>query len=199
MLIISIGGGSASGKTTLAKELHASCLNSFLLSQDHYTKDVSHLTIDEISEYNFDHPEAVHGNILEQNISELFEFGVTKLPEYDFITAKCELFKKEVFKPDILIVEGIFALHFEKVREISHIKVFVDAAEDVRLSRRVKRDQIERGNTEEQIIDRFLKFVKPAHDLFIEPQKEYCDIIIDSFEMEEGLKSILAKIKELKK
>jgi uridine kinase len=198
MKIISISGGSASGKTTLAKILNKEISNSFLLSQDHYTKDVSHLNDDELSKYNFDVPSAIHGDILIENIKELIKSGRTKIPEYDFETSSCKLFHKEIIKPQILIIEGIFSLHFEEIRKLSNLKLFVFAEESIRLERRIKRDILERGDTKEEILDRFYRFVKPGHDEFIEPQKFFCDLIIDSKDLEKEMKNLKNKINNLK-
>jgi uridine kinase len=197
MIIISISGGSASGKTTFAKELHQNLKNSFLLSQDNYTKDVSHLSLKEIEEYDFDQPDSIHSEELINNIKELKLKGKTKIPEYDFISAKCKLKEIEIKKPQYLILEGIFSLHFKEIINLSNLKIFIHAEEETRYERRLKRDVKERGNTEKEIRNRFINFVKPSHDNYIEPQKNVCDFIIDSDEMKTHINKMIEEIKKI--
>jgi uridine kinase len=179
MIIVLISGGSASGKTTFAKLLNKSLKNSVLLSQDHYYKDVSHLKQSEIETYDFDHPDAVLLDKLIDNIIELDEKNITYSPFYNFNDGSVIDNHTKITKPDFLIIEGIFSLHKKELRDLSHVSFFINVDADIRLSRRILRDIKERGDNVETIINRYLSFVKPCHDNFIQKQIEYADLIID--------------------
>lgn len=194
MFIINITGGSASGKTTFSKMLSENLEESFVLSQDLYFKDVSHLSQKEKMNYNFDMPESVYLEHLYKNIIELIENGETKIPKYDFVTAKCELEHILIEKPKYLIIEGIFSLYNPLIFSLSNLKVFIHSEEETRYKRRLNRDKRERGYNEEEIYNSFFKYSKPAYDTYINPLKEKCDYIVEENNFNDIIKDIIEKL-----
>ena len=179
--LIAIAGGTGSGKSSLAESL----FNYFeptksvkILREDDYYKDQSHLTYEERCKTNYDHPFAYDTDLLKQHLTQLLDGKAIEKPIYDF-TVHNRSDKTEIVEPcDVIIYEGLFALHHESIRELEDIKIFIETDDDIRFIRRLKRDIVERERTMESVIDQYLTTVKPMHDQFIEPSKRYADVII---------------------
>jgi len=174
MLIIGIAGGTGSGKTTVVNQIVNELPKNEVgvISQDSYYNDLSHLTLEERKKTNFDHPQSIDFNLLEKHLS------ILKQPTYSFL--ECNRTTKTIHTQPrkVMIVEGILILTNLKIRELFDIKIFVHADSDERLIRRLKRDINERGWALEETLDSYQKTIKPMHNEFIEPSKEYADIII---------------------
>lgn len=178
--LILIGGGSAAGKTMLAEMIRENFAGNdvTILSQDNYYKDLSHLPEEEIKSYNFDHPNAIDHSELIRDIRSFLANRETAVPQYDFITharKRDHLLKRPT---EIIILEGIFALHYDQLADIADLRIFVDTDEDIRLIRRLKRDTNERGFTMNSVLEQYMNTVKPMHHSFVEPTKRNADIII---------------------
>ncbi|WP_179351957.1 uridine kinase [Winogradskyella vidalii] len=180
MLIIGIGGGTGCGKTTVVntilKELPEGQVG--VISQDSYYKDTSHLSFEERVKINFDHPRSIDFELLEQHLTELKEGKSINQPVYSFVKHN-RTGDIIVTKPrKVMIVEGILILSHPEIRDLFDIKIFVHADSDERLIRRLKRDITERGRDINEVLQRYKTTLKPMHQQFIEPMKEYADIII---------------------
>lgn len=180
MLIIGIAGGTGCGKTTVVNQI----LNELpegevgVISQDSYYKDTSHLTYEERVNINFDHPRSIDFDLLVEHLKDLKEGKSIEQPVYSFVkhnrTGDTILTKPR----KVMIVEGILILSKRKLREMFDIKIFVHADSDERLIRRLKRDISERGRDLDEVLNRYQNTLKPMHEQFIEPMKEYADLII---------------------
>ncbi|UKS54054.1 uridine kinase [Mycoplasma feriruminatoris] len=179
--IILIAGGSASGKTTIASKIANEILKDKSvehISMDNYYKDFSSLTFEQRNQINFDHPNSIDIDLLIKDLKQLLKRQDIFVPTYDF-TKHIRTDKEKLVKAsDVIIVDGIFSLHFEKLRELGDIKIFVKTPDDLRFIRRLVRDIKERNRTIESVIDQYLTDVKPMHDLFIEQTIDYADIVI---------------------
>ncbi|AJS60604.1 uridine kinase [Paenibacillus sp. IHBB 10380] len=181
MLIIGIAGGTGSGKTTVARSVidRLGSGKVTFISQDNYYKDQSYLSMTERESINYDHPFAFDNELLIEHLKTLKEGHTAHAPVYDFtVHARSTVDTVELVPNHIVILEGLHVLSDEKLRNLLHIKVFVDTDPDVRILRRVLRDIEERGRTIQSIHQQYLKTVKPMHDAFIEPSKKYADLII---------------------
>jgi len=181
MLIIGIAGGTGSGKTTVARSVIEQLGSDKVtfISQDNYYKDQSHLTMDERQLTNYDHPFAFDNELLIEHLTLLNSGQAAYAPVYDFTQHTRSASDTVHLKPNrIAIVEGLFVLYDEKLRNLLNIKVFVDTDSDVSLLRRVLRDIEERGRSIHSIHQQYLATVKPMHEAFIEPSKKYADLII---------------------
>jgi len=180
MLIIGIAGGTGSGKTTVVNQITAqlSTLEVGVISQDSYYNDLSHLTMEERTQVNFDHPSAIDFKLLEKHLKQLKSGKTIQQPHYSFVDHNRTGDVTEVSPTKVLIVEGILIMSDPTLRSLYDIKIFVHADSDERLIRRLKRDTSERGRDPEEVINRYQKNLKPMHDEFIEPTKEFADIII---------------------
>lgn len=180
MLIIGIAGGTGCGKTTVVNQI----LNQLpegevgVISQDSYYKDTSHLSFDERVKINFDHPRSIDFELLESHLKELKKGNDIHQPVYSFIKHNRTGDTILTHPRKVMIVEGILILTNPELRDMFDIKIFVHADSDERLIRRLKRDITERGRDIEEVLSRYQNTLKPMHQQFIEPMKEYADIII---------------------
>ena len=180
MIVIGIGGGSGSGKTTFVNKL----INSLspksvsLISQDAYYKHNPHITEPERKKMNYDHPEAIEWSLLEQHIISLQKGNTVQQPVYSMLTCLRSDQQVTISPNKVLIVEGILILTQPEIRDLMSIKIFIDADADHRLMRVVKRDMEERGRDIDQVMTRYLNTVRPMHEQFIEPSKRFADIIV---------------------
>jgi len=180
MLIIGIAGGTGCGKTTVVNQI----INELpdeevgVVSQDSYYKDLSYMTKEERGQVNFDHPNSIDFDLLINHISQLKKGLPVDIPVYSFVeeTRMDETVHIEPRK--VIIVEGILVLSNPKLRDLFDIKIYVHADSDERLIRRLQRDMKERGHDLEKVLHRYQTNVKPMHNQFIEPTKEFADIII---------------------
>ena len=180
MLVIGIAGGTGSGKTTVVKKI----IEGFgtddvaVLSQDSYYRDNSHLPIEERKELNFDHPKSLEFELLVKHIKELKKGNPINEPIYSYLTCTRSEDTNAIKPRKVIIVEGILVLTDPELRDIFDIKIYVHASADDRLVRVIKRDTIERGRNVYKVLERYHKTVKPMHDQFIEPSKNYADLIL---------------------
>jgi len=179
-IIIGIGGGTGSGKTTVAKEVrkHFPEESVVMLHHDSYYLDRGHLPIPERERINYDHPDSFDNDLLIRHINELKSGQSVEKPIYDFETHTRVSDTITVRPARIVLLEGILVLAEARLRDLMDIKLYVDTDADERFIRRLKRDMVERGRTADQVIEQYLKTVRPMHLQFVEPSKRYADVII---------------------
>lgn len=197
-LIIGIAGGTGSGKTTLARKIQkAIAEHSVLVSQDFYYKDLSDLQPEERDETNFDHPDSLDFQLMGAQIMQLKREDAIHCPQYDFITHTRTSQTKLIEPARVIIVEGILIFAIPDIRNLFDCKIFIDTDDDVRLLRRMERDILERGRDFDSVKNQYLKTVKPMHDAFVEPSKQYADIIVPhGGDNPMALSFILSRLKE---
>ncbi|MCG2431336.1 uridine kinase [Aequorivita xiaoshiensis] len=180
MLIIGIAGGTGCGKTTVVDQIVSELPEDevCIISQDSYYHDTSHLTLDERTKINFDHPQAIDFELLVSHLKELRAGNSFEQPVYSFIEHNRTGETITTYPKKVIIVEGILILSDPVIRDMFDIKIFVHADSDERLIRRLKRDIATRGRDLEEVLNRYQTTLKPMHQQFIEPTKEYADIII---------------------
>ncbi len=179
-VVIGVGGGSGSGKTTVVRRIVESLPEDHVtvLEHDRYYRDRSDLRLEERAALNYDHPDALETDLMVQHLAELRAGRTVEVPVYDFARYTRKAATDHVEPRHAIIVEGILIYTDARLRELMDIKVFVDADGDTRFIRRLRRDVAERGRTMESVVDQYLNTVKPMHLEFVEPSKRYADIII---------------------
>lgn len=178
--IIGICGGSGSGKTFLLNQLLSKlpAEKLTLISQDNYYRPYEEQDQDEEGLVNFDHPKSVNLALLTEDMKRIMSGETIQIREYTFNNPAHTGSDIIMAPAPVLILEGLFIYHLEELRELMDLKVFVDAPEYLRLYRRLKRDEIERGYTNASVLRDYERFVAPMYTQFIEPTKKYCDMII---------------------
>jgi len=180
MLILGIGGGTGSGKTTVVHQIveQLPADEVCVISQDSYYNDTSDLPYEERVKINFDHPNSIDFKLLVQHLEELKKGNSFEQPVYSFKEHNRTKETVTTHPKKVIIVEGILILTHPAIRELFDIKIFVHADSDERLIRRLKRDIAERGRDLDEVLSRYQTTLKPMHMQFIEPTKEFADIII---------------------
>ncbi len=180
MLIIGIAGGTGSGKTTVVNQIIEELKHEEVdvISQDSYYQDTSHLTYEQRTKINFDHPKSIDFDLLVSHLKDLRAGKSIQQPVYSFKEHNRTGQTLEIEPRKVIIVEGILILTHPDIREMFDIKIYVHADSDERLIRRLKRDIAERGRDLDEVLNRYQNTLKPMHQQFIEPTKEFADIII---------------------
>ena len=161
---------------------------------DSYYKDLSHINYKKRVEQNFDHPDSIDINLLEKHLKQASKGNKINIPIYDFSNHVRLGETVSISNAKIIIVEGIFALHFSQLRKLYTLKIFMDTPENVRLERRLFRDVKERGRTVKSIMDQYNTTVLAMHNKYVEPSKIFSDLILDG---EDNINNIVNKIEEL--
>lgn len=179
--IIGIAGGTASGKTTIAKKLYEATKEYgtvSLIRMDDYYRRYPYIPVNEHGNKNFDHPDSYETELLIQDLQKLQNGQSIEKPIYDFVIQN-RSDKTEIVEPgNVIIVEGIMTFVNEQLRKCFDIKIFVDTPDDIRFIRRLKRDMVERQRSLDSIVNQYYGSVRPMHRAFVEPSKQYADIII---------------------
>lgn len=179
-IVFGVAGGTASGKTTMARAILDAVGASQVayLPHDAYYRDISHLPFAERTRINYDHPDSLETKLLVKHVKALLSGRTVQVPIYDF-TEHARLVETRPVEPSpIILVEGILIFTKRKLRELMDIKIYVDTDADVRFIRRLQRDIQERGRDWQSIIEQYLTTVRPMHLKFVEPSKRYADVII---------------------
>lgn len=179
-IIIGICGGSASGKTSIARKIQEKFSTSksvAIIREDDYYKDQSNIEFSQRLKTNYDHPFAFDHELLLKHINDLLKRKEISKPIYDFknYTRSNEI--EKITPKDVIIIEGLFVLENLEIRKLLDIKIYVDTEADIRFIRRLLRDVKKRGRTMESVVKQYTETVKIMHDQFIEPSKKYADII----------------------
>lgn len=176
-LLIGIAGGSAGGKTTLAKELIAAAGNRVaILELDRFYHPLGNT--EDCDQANFDEPAALDFKLLQTVLEQLRIHGTATLPIYDFATHSRIGYETLETAP-IIIVEGILVLWDSNIRDLLDFRLYVDAPAELRFQRRMKRDIQDRGRNAASIEQQWHETVRPMHDKYVEPSRQHADQIID--------------------
>lgn len=199
-LLILVGGGSASGKSTVVSEvLEAAGLNDVaIIRHDDYYLDQKDVPLEKRYELNYDHPRSFDNELLFEDLQKLLNYEAIDRPVYDFeaFTRSNKIVHVEPKK--VIIIEGILILENKKIRDLADIKIYVEADDDTRLIRRILRDMKERGRSIESIIQQYETTVKPMYHKYIKPTKRYADVIIPNDQKHDiAVDLIVVKIKTI--
>ena len=177
-LVVGIAGGSASGKTTLARSLDARLGDACaLLPQDLYYHDVAEDWIPP-EHWNYDHPDALDLDLMVRHLRSLKVGVATEVPCYDFGLYRRTGETRTMPPAGIVIVEGTLVLFHAPLRDLCDIRVFIEAPDDIRFIRRLRRDTLERGRDMETVIRQYTGWNRPMHQRFVQPSREHAQIIL---------------------
>ncbi|XP_011502942.1 PREDICTED: probable uridine-cytidine kinase isoform X2 [Ceratosolen solmsi marchali] len=188
--LIGVSGGTASGKSTVCKRIMEKLgqvdkdhteRQVVCISQDSFYRDLT--PVEKIKaekgQYNFDHPDAFDNDLILQTLKDILLGNKCEIPAYDYRTNS--LIKDQIttiYPADVVLFEGILVFYFPKIRDLFHMKLFVDTDSDTRLARRVPRDINERGRDLDYVLNQYMNYVKPAFEEFCLPTKKFADVII---------------------
>lgn len=195
--IIGVAGPSCSGKSEIARCLieELSEMNPVILSLDSYYHDLSPLDPEERKHRNFDVPEALDHVLLREQLMALANGSAIEKPVYDFATHTRSPQSERIVPGETVIIEGLFALYWEKIRELFHTSVFVTLHDHVCLSRRIERDTKERGRSRESVLSQYTETVRPMNEKYILATKTFADIVVNGEDpLEQSTALIMAHI-----
>ena len=189
--LIGIAGPSGAGKSFLARHLK-SALEAEVLELDRYYRDLSHLLPAERARVNFDAPEALEHELLIEQVAGLRSGEAVQLPLYDF-TTHTRTARTELLQPsEVIIVEGLFTLHWPGLRELLGTKVYVDLHDELCLARRTARDVRERGRTAESVAEQYPATVAPMARRYVHPTVAHADVVVIGTErIEDGVARVM--------
>lgn len=176
--LIGICGGSGSGKTTIVRQIENIVPDFVFVPQDNYYKSAKYINNQNITAFNFDHPDAFDVDLLFEHLSSLKAGEGIEMPQYDFVHHCRAESTIRVEPKKVIIFEGIMIFFDKRIRDLIDLKLFVDTPADVRFIRRLKRDIEERGRTVDSVVTQYMEVVRPGHMEFIEPTKSFADLII---------------------
>lgn len=212
--IIGISGGSGAGKTTIVRKITEIVSDFVIIPEDSYYKSADEIPLrsnavrragpqftgtlpqgpisnENISEFNFDRPDAFDHELLLQHLKALKELRPIDIPQYDFVHHRRTGTTVRVEPKKLVLFDGIMIYCDGSIRDLIDLKLFVDTPDDIRFIRRLKRDIEERGRTVDSVIRQYLEVVRPGHYEFVEPTKLYADLIIPEGGFNEGAVQVL--------
>lgn len=203
-IVIAIAGASASGKSLIASTIYKELKAELgvddigIISEDAYYRDQTHLSMEERVKTNYDHPNSMDHALLVSQLRSLKEGQAVDIPEYDYAEHNRKTTVTH-FKPKkVIILEGILLLTDEKIRKELDMSIFVDAPLDICFIRRLQRDMQERGRSLDSVITQYRETVRPMFLQFVQPSKQYADIVVPKGGKNRVAINILkAQIKEL--
>ena len=178
--VIGVAGGTGSGKTTVSTRIQEAVGQQHIayLQHDNYYRDQGHLSFEERSKANYDHPDSLETDLMVRHLSELRAGRPVDIPIYNFARHRRMAEIEHIEPSQIVLVEGILIFAEPALRELFDMRIFVDTDADIRFIRRVRRDMNERGRSLDSVIGQYIATVRPMHLEFVEPSKRYADIIV---------------------
>lgn len=182
--IIGITGGSGSGKTTFIKELRSQFTEHELcvISQDDYYYPREDQEVDHNGVTNFDLPQSINTDELHQDLLKIIAGESVTRQEYTYNNAKAVAVEKMFFPAPIIILEGIFVFNDPKLYSNIDMRIFMHAEDNLKIIRRIKRDQVERNYPIDDVLYRYEHHVMPTYIDYILPFKSKADIVINNNE-----------------
>ncbi|GGY90542.1 MULTISPECIES: uridine kinase [Shewanella] len=183
-VIIGIAGASASGKSLIARTIYEELCRDLgtneigVISEDSYYRDQSHLPMEQRVLTNYDHPKALDHQLLARHLENLKDGKPVEIPCYSYVEHTRTGESLLMTPKKVIILEGILLLTDPKLRDLMDASVFMDTPLDICLIRRLRRDVEERGRTMESVLTQYQNTVRPMYLQFIEPSKQYADIIV---------------------
>ena len=199
-LVIGVAGGSGSGKTTVAEMVlkRVGRQRIAYLPHDAYYRELTNLPPNQRAEVKFDHPDSLESDMMRDQILALKSWQPIEMPVYDFTTHSRTAETIHVEPRRVILVEGILIFADQHLRPLFDVKIFVDTDSDIRFIRRLQRDITERARTTENVINQYMKTVRPMHLEFVEPSKRYADIIIPEGGLNKvAMDMVIARIESL--
>ncbi|MEZ4967841.1 MAG: uridine kinase [Saprospiraceae bacterium] len=180
--VIGISGGSGSGKTSFIRALsdRFSKAELCIVSQDDYYLPREQQHRDENEEYNFDLPKSFNKKKFREDIGHLIDGESITIEEYTFNNPKAKPRRITFHPAPVLVIEGLFVLHFKKIAPLLDLRVFINAKENLKIIRRIMRDQVERGYPLDDVLYKYQHHVLPSYERYIQPYKEEADVIVNN-------------------
>ncbi|MFP4007496.1 MAG: phosphoribulokinase [Spirulinaceae cyanobacterium] len=177
VVLIGVAGDSGCGKSTFLRRLEDLFGKEFMTViclDDYHSLDRKGRKKAGVTALN---PKANNFDLMYEQVKALKEGKAIDKPIYNHETG--ELDPPERVEPNkVVVIEGLHPLYDERVRELVDFSVYLDISEEVKINWKIQRDMAERGHTYEDIVAS-IRARKPDFTAYIEPQKEYADVVIE--------------------
>jgi uridine kinase len=180
--IIGVAGPSSSGKTELSRQLAQHLPGTSIVSLDSYYRGMEEIPLEERKKVNFDHPDALDWELLHEHLQAMAAGTGFDEPVYSFADYARTTETRRIEPSKFIVVEGLFVLYWPELRHMLDTKVYVETAADVCFSRRLRRDVVERGRSEQSVRDQYEGTVRPSAEWFVYPTKKYADLVVSGEE-----------------
>ncbi len=179
VMVLGIAGGTGSGKTTLTERLKERFGDDVsVIYHDSYYKAHDDLPYEERCKLNYDHPDSFDTGLMVEHLRALKRGEAVECPTYDYTVHNRRKETVRVAPAKVIIVEGILIFENAALRDLMDIKIFVDTDADTRILRRIMRDVKERGRSLDSVVNQYLSTVKPMHEQYVQPSRQYADIVV---------------------
>jgi len=197
--IIGVAGPSSSGKTELSRQLQQRLPGTSIVSLDSYYRGMEEIPLEERKKVNFDHPDALDWELLHEHLQAMAGGQGFDEPVYSFAGYARTAETRRIEPSEFIVVEGLFVLYWPELRHMLNTKVYVETAADVCFSRRLRRDVVERGRTEQSVRDQYERTVRPSAEWFVYPTKKYADLVVSGEEpLMKSTEAVLAQAMSLR-
>ena len=197
--IIGVAGGSGSGKTTISSSIieHIGAERVALISHDAYYRHRPHLSYEERTRVNYDHPDSLETELMLVHLDAIAAGHSIELPVYDFSRHLRRPATVTVHSRPVIMIEGILILADPRLREVMDLRVYVDTDPDLRVLRRLERDMRERGRSFESVVAQYHATVRPMHLQFVEPSKRHADVLIPEGYNRDAVGALVSMIRDV--
>jgi uridine kinase len=193
--LIAITGGSGSGKTWLARRLQRRLgRRAGLLSLDDFYRDLSGLPPARRDRVNFDHPAAIDWPLFLRCLDEIRRGEPARLPRYDFATHTRHARPRRWRPRPVVLIDGLWLLHRPELRRLYALTLYLDCPEELRLARRLARDQAARGRSRASVLRQWRRQVRPMHQRHVAPQKKHAGLAVTPETLPAGLSGLARRI-----
>lgn len=196
--LVGIIGGSASGKTYLLQQLHNAFPPNLItfIEQDNYYKPIDQVPRDDEGNPVFDDPESIDLDLFHQHLSLLLQGKSVRIRKYHYNNPALPRPWLTYQPTPLIVAEGLFLFHLRSTTQLFDLKVFIDADEHIKLTRRLLRDTLVRGYSLESILQQYRKHVIPMYRKYVEPHKYECDIILqNNVSIQKGVEVLIDHLK----
>ena len=179
-ITIGVAGGTAAGKSAVVQEIvrEVGSESVAVIEHDSYYRDQSRLSQEQRLQLNYDHPDALETSLLINHLGQLLQGYAVEVPTYSFSTHTRLPTTRRVDPRKVIVLVGVLILVEPDLRALLDIRAYVDADEDIRLIRRLRRDMTQRDRSLDSVIQQYFDTVKPMHREFVEPSKRHAHVII---------------------
>lgn len=194
-VIVGIAGGSGSGKTTFARQLQHQLGPDFcrIMRHDDYYRDLATIPVEERERVDFDRPDQLETELLVAHLDLLRDGCAVEIPVYDFASHTRRPETRRLEPAPIILVEGVLVLAEPRLCQGFDLKIFLEAPESSRIDRRLRRDVVERGRSEDSVLRQLEVTVLPAHRTWVAPSRQQADLILDTSQPRERAVEFIAR------